>query len=84
MFIAASAMVNYYLRLFLPHPESILVGIDQQFESTVSRAVDLVRVRTAGRPGAAVFLSSPDSSQSTRRSRRARSHPQFGFDQRQG
>jgi len=84
MCVAASAMVNCYLRLFLPHPESIPVGIDQQFENAVPRALDLVRSRPAGRPGSAVFLFPPNSAESPRRQSGARSHSQFGFYQRQG
>ena len=59
--VAASGMVNYYLRLFLPHPESLPVGIDEQFENAVWPAVDMARVRAAGSLGAVIFLSSPDS-----------------------
>ena len=44
-------MVNYYLQLFLPHPERLTVGIDKQFEHAVPRAVDLARVRSAGHSG---------------------------------
>ncbi len=84
MCVAASTMVNYYLRLFLPHFESIPVGIDQQFENAVPRALDLVRSRTACRPGCAVLLFSPNSAESPRRQSGARPHSQLGFHQRQG
>jgi hypothetical protein len=61
MCAAALAMVNYYLQKFLPHPESILVGIDEQFENAVSRPVGLVGIGSGGDFNRVVFVSSPNS-----------------------
>lgn len=64
--VAGSGMVNYYLQLFLPHPESLPVGIDEQFENAAPPAVDMARVRATGGRSLAVFLSSPDAFKSPR------------------
>ena len=80
---AASAMVNYYLQFLLLHPERLLVGIDQQFEDAVGKAVDLALVRPAGTPGGPLLLSASDPAESPHYGRRARAHSQRGFDERQ-
>lgn len=69
MCVAASAMVNYYLQKFLPHPESILVGIDEQFEKAVSRPVDLVGSGSGGNFVGVVFVSAPNSLEGASRQR---------------
>src|ERR1035438_8866602 len=79
--VSGSGMVNYYLQLFLPHTERQSVGIDEQFEHAVPRALDLARIRAAGSSGRAVFLSSSDSSESAGRHSSAGSHPQPGLHQ---
>lgn len=69
MCVAASAMVNYYLQKFLPHPESIPVGIDEQFEKAVTRPVALVSSGSGGDFGRVVFVSSPNSTEGASRQR---------------
>ena len=79
---AASGMVNYYLQFLLLHPERLLVGIDQQFEDAVGKAVDLALVRPAGTPGSPLLLSTPNPTESPHHSSRARPNSQRGFDER--
>src|SRR5579863_3526334 len=82
--VAGFRMVNYYLQLFLPHPESQIVNIDEQFGSTAATAVNLMGVRRHHRIVAALFLHAPDSAQSPRLESGARNDSERGFHERQG